>query len=192
MKKNIIIGLICFIFGITITVTAGILYNAKDIVYKPINEEWKVNNVEEALNDIRNNYFRKANIINALSNKGFDLDDNLTEEQVIENINELPVKIGKNQFGDYGYYNNEKFQMFDSWQIVTDRITCNGNTSWVYRTINIPYKNGIVPTAYITSDQCANELNIFIRTVTNSNLTYGYRGTSVVNRNANITIILKY
>lgn len=58
--KNIVRYIIGFIVGISITVTATLLYSAKDVEYK--NEFSEVNNVNEALNELYDKEFGKKNI----------------------------------------------------------------------------------------------------------------------------------
>ena len=66
MKKNIII--ISYFFGfisclIVTTVSAAILYNAKDIEFNPSDESWNVNNMQDAVNDIKDNYIPKSELL---------------------------------------------------------------------------------------------------------------------------------
>ena len=68
MKKNFLFLVIGLIMGIGVTVSATILYNAKDIEYTPSDENWNVNNIEEAINDIKNNYYSSTDVKNLLQN----------------------------------------------------------------------------------------------------------------------------
>ena len=55
MKKNIklFIGiLIGLIFGIGATVTASVIYNSSEIGFTPSDTNWKVNNLQDAVNDL--------------------------------------------------------------------------------------------------------------------------------------------
>ena len=60
MKKNMIYYLLGVLTTLTIGVCASILYNAKDIEFNPSDENWKVTNVKDALEDIRDNYIPKS------------------------------------------------------------------------------------------------------------------------------------
>ena len=62
----LVIGLI---LGLSVAVSAAILYNAKDIEFNPSDESWNVNNMQDAVNDIKdcsrggtyhNSQFKKA------------------------------------------------------------------------------------------------------------------------------------
>ena len=53
MKKTIIVGLICFLCGISVTVCATYVYTAREIPYTPDDETWNVDNVQEAINELR-------------------------------------------------------------------------------------------------------------------------------------------
>ena len=53
MKKNILILLVGFIAGTTLTATAAYVYTARDINYQPSDENWSVNNVQEALTELK-------------------------------------------------------------------------------------------------------------------------------------------
>ena len=55
MKKNIIIAITFFLLGLSVAVGATILYNAKDIEYTPSDKSWNVNNMQDAINDIKDN-----------------------------------------------------------------------------------------------------------------------------------------
>ena len=68
MEKNFLFLVIGLIMGIGVTVSATILYNAKDIEYTPSDENWNVNNIEEAINDIKNNYYSSTDVKNLLQN----------------------------------------------------------------------------------------------------------------------------
>ena len=66
MKKNKII--ISYFFGfisclIVTTVSATILYNAKDIEFTPSDESWTGNNMQDAVNDIKDNYIPKSEFL---------------------------------------------------------------------------------------------------------------------------------
>ena len=57
--KNILIYICGFISASVICVSATLIYNAKEIEFKADDETWEVNNVEDAINDIKNNYDTK-------------------------------------------------------------------------------------------------------------------------------------
>ena len=63
MKKNRF-DLFSFVLGIIMMMTFGVgaalLYNAKDIEFIPVNDNWNVNNVEDAIDDLYNNYIPKS------------------------------------------------------------------------------------------------------------------------------------
>ena len=63
MKKNIFILIIGIFIGSIITVSATILYNAKDIEFNPSDESWNVNNMQDAVNDIKDNYIPKSELL---------------------------------------------------------------------------------------------------------------------------------
>ncbi len=54
MKKILLAVVITFIITLTITVSAY-SYLAKDIKYTPKDKNWKVDNIEDALNDLKSN-----------------------------------------------------------------------------------------------------------------------------------------
>ena len=53
MKKLLLLFVIVLIFGIGIGVGAAITYNAKDIEFISVDEEWTVDNVQDALEDLK-------------------------------------------------------------------------------------------------------------------------------------------
>ena len=63
MEKNIIIAITFFLMGLSFAVGATILYNAKDIEYTPSDKSWNVNNMQDAINDIIDNYIPKSEIL---------------------------------------------------------------------------------------------------------------------------------
>ena len=68
MKKNIIIAITFFLLGLSVAVGATILYNAKDIEFTPSDESWNVDNMQDAINDIKENY-TPNNKVNDLINQ---------------------------------------------------------------------------------------------------------------------------
>ena len=68
MKKNIFILIIGIFIGSIITVSATILYNAKDIEFNPSDASWNVNNMQDAVNDIKDNYISKSSIKDLINN----------------------------------------------------------------------------------------------------------------------------
>ena len=60
---SLIVYIICIFIVIFITVSAAILYNAKDIEFIPSDESWNVNNMQDAVNDIKDNYIPKKEIL---------------------------------------------------------------------------------------------------------------------------------
>ena len=62
MKKNILILVIGIIIGSTITAGAAYVYTARDINYQPSDENWSVNNVQEALTELKTD-------VNTITNK---------------------------------------------------------------------------------------------------------------------------
>ena len=62
MKKNILILLVGLITGTTLTATAAYVYTARDINYQPSDENWSVNNVQEALSELKSD-------VNNINNK---------------------------------------------------------------------------------------------------------------------------
>lgn len=63
--KSILLGII---LSFSICVCATILYNAREIEFNPADENWNVNNIEEAINDIKNNYYSSTDVKNLLQN----------------------------------------------------------------------------------------------------------------------------
>lgn len=67
MKKNIFILIIGIFIGSIITVSAAILYNAKDIEFIPSDASWNVDNMQDAINDIKNDVLEKKHVIKLAS-----------------------------------------------------------------------------------------------------------------------------
>ena len=67
MKKNIFILIIGIFIGSIITVGATILYNAKDIEFNPSDASWNVDNMQDAINDIKNDVLEKKHVIKLAS-----------------------------------------------------------------------------------------------------------------------------
>ena len=62
--KKYLFGFLCgTLFMIIIGVSATILYNAKDIEFTPNDESWDVNNMHDAINDIKDNYIPKSKLL---------------------------------------------------------------------------------------------------------------------------------
>ena len=59
MKKNILFTIIGFILGLSVAVGATILYNAKDIEFTPSDLSWNVDNMQDAINDIKKDVLEK-------------------------------------------------------------------------------------------------------------------------------------
>ena len=79
MKKNILFTIIGFILGLSVAVGAAYLYNAKDIEYTPSDKSWNVNNMQDAIDDIKENYVPKSNyleLINQIANVNFSYTGN--------------------------------------------------------------------------------------------------------------------
>ena len=68
MKKNILFLVIGLILGLSVAAGATILYNAKDIEFTPSDASWNVNNMQDAINDIKENY-TPNNKVNDLINQ---------------------------------------------------------------------------------------------------------------------------
>ena len=62
MKKNIFYFLLGVVLTITIVASASYLYNAKDIEFESKDTNWNVTNVEDALNDIKENYYSSSEV----------------------------------------------------------------------------------------------------------------------------------
>ena len=62
MKKNLLFTIIGLIAGTTLTATAAYVYTARDINYQPSDENWSVNNVQEALSELKTD-------VSSISNK---------------------------------------------------------------------------------------------------------------------------
>ena len=63
MKKNILFLVIGIILGLSFAVGAVYLYNAKDIEFTPNDASWNVDNMQDAINDIKGNYISKTKLI---------------------------------------------------------------------------------------------------------------------------------
>ena len=63
MKKNLLFTIIGFMLGLSVAVGATILYNAKEIEFTPSDKSWEVNNLQDAVNDIKDNYIPKSEIL---------------------------------------------------------------------------------------------------------------------------------
>ena len=63
MKKNILFLVIGLILGLSIAAGATILYNAKDIEFTPNDASWNVDNMQDAINDIKDNYIPKSELL---------------------------------------------------------------------------------------------------------------------------------
>ena len=62
--KKYLSGFFCgILFMLIIGVSATILYNAKDIEFNPNDENWNVNNMHDAINDIKDNYIPKSELL---------------------------------------------------------------------------------------------------------------------------------
>ena len=68
MKKNIIIAITFFLLGLSFAVGAAYLYNAKDIEFIPSDESWNVDNIQSAINDIKDNYYSSEDFNNLIKN----------------------------------------------------------------------------------------------------------------------------
>ena len=53
MKKNLLWFILGGIIFSSITATAAYVYTARDINYQPSDENWSVNNVQEALTELK-------------------------------------------------------------------------------------------------------------------------------------------
>ena len=62
MKKNILFLVIGLILGLSVAAGATILYNAKDIEFTPSDASWNVNNMQDAINDIKDNYTSNSEV----------------------------------------------------------------------------------------------------------------------------------
>lgn len=95
MKK----GIICFILGMLVSSSAyaAIVLSSDKVGYNDTTVDAALNNLfDESVNG-------KNNIINTLSNKGFDIVSNPTYSDIINGINELPITLVKGEDGSYGY-----------------------------------------------------------------------------------------
>ena len=63
MKNKLLFLVIGLILGLSVAVSAAILYNAKDIEFNPSDESWNVNNMQDALNDIKDNYTSNSELL---------------------------------------------------------------------------------------------------------------------------------
>ena len=97
MKKNILLVLIGLIAGTTITATAAYVYTARDIGYSPSDENWNVTNASDALsslkedlNEVNTNVTEyKQQITEALSDKGLNVDENSTMQEITSGIQSM-------------------------------------------------------------------------------------------------------
>ena len=85
MKNNIMILIIGFILGISVTVVAG-SYNAKQITYTPNDNTWNVKNVSSALDNIKQtDKTQIANLQSAVSNKDATISDLNSQINTLQN-----------------------------------------------------------------------------------------------------------
>lgn len=99
MKKVIIASIISFIAGITLTVGASILYNAKDIEFTSSNIDFNASNVEDAI--ISLNEYNKQPIINKVSG---DISNNYKKTPYRDNTGTTSLNLTK---GDYYIFVSE-------------------------------------------------------------------------------------
>ena len=115
MKKTIIVGLICFLCGISVTVCATYVYTAKDIGYQPNDNTWEVGNAREALDSLKTDLNTvntnvteyKSQITEALADKGVNVDENSTMEDITSGIENM-VSSNYTVINRYGQFSNSK------------------------------------------------------------------------------------
>ena len=94
MKKTILTFILGGIFFSTITATAAYVYTARDIGYNPSDENWNVTNADQALtslkddlNTVNSNVTEyKSQITEALADKGVEVNENSTMEEIVNGI----------------------------------------------------------------------------------------------------------
>jgi hypothetical protein len=97
MKKGIAIGIIIGILLSGIVAYATSVLSSDKVSYDKTT-------VKDSLDNLFNESLTgKNNIISALSNKGFSVTNNATYNEIVKSINELPVKLSKDEEGNYGY-----------------------------------------------------------------------------------------
>ena len=97
MKKNILLVLITAIICIIGTASAAYVYTARDINYQPSDENWNVTNASDALsslkedlNNVNTNVTEyKQQITEALADKGVEVDENSTMQEITSGITNL-------------------------------------------------------------------------------------------------------
>jgi hypothetical protein len=128
--------IVAFILG---TLVSGVVAYA-GIVLSSDKVSYNNTTVESSLNNLFNDSLTgKNNIISALSNKGFNVTNNATYNEIVKSINELPIKLSKDEEGNYGYIlgDSDKVNSFENNNIdVTDQLSI-----YVYKSYNsqIPF-----------------------------------------------------
>ena len=102
MKKTILVGLICFLCGISVTVCASYVYTAREIPYTPEDETWNVDNVQDAINYL----YDKTNVLNDLDCVSSQVHHN-SNTQFDINLGFVPTKF----YASY-HWNNENIDLY--------------------------------------------------------------------------------
>ena len=86
MNKRIIINIIIAVLFLSIGVNASLIYSAINIEFNPNDPDWNVTNINEAVNDIHENYFSVSDLKEYLKESDYDIQD----------INEIVGKVQMN------------------------------------------------------------------------------------------------
>ena len=115
MKKTIITFILGGIFFSSITATAAYVYTARDIGYSPSDENWNVTNADQALTSLKDDLNTvnanvteyKQQITEALADKGVNVDENSTMEDITSGIENM-VSSNYTVINRYGQFSNSK------------------------------------------------------------------------------------
>ena len=101
MKKIFLTNILTAIICITTTATAAYVYTARDIGYSPSDENWNVTNADQALTSLKDDLNTvntnvteyKQQITEALADKGVNVDENSTMEDITSGISNFKSGI---------------------------------------------------------------------------------------------------
>lgn len=84
MNKRIIINIIIAVLFLSIGVNASLIYSAINIEFNPNDPDWNVTNINEAVNDIHENYFSVSDLKEYLKESDYDIQDINNKSELVE------------------------------------------------------------------------------------------------------------